>query len=251
MTTFLFGVFPYIALATFVVGIIWRFRYDKFGWTTRSSQLYEAKLLRIGGPMFHFGIVMAVAGHAMGLIIPKSLTDAIGIDDHLYHMVAVAGGLTAGFLVTVGFLILVFRRRTVKTVFNATTVNDKVMYLILGLVVAVGMWNTISTATGWTLPPDFTTYRENVSVWFRSIFTFNPQPEMLAKAPFQFQAHAVLAFVFLLIIPFTRLVHMLSAPVKYISRPYIIYRSAGDRPGAAQGSRAPRGTWKSPTAAKK
>ena len=250
MNIFLFGVLPYIAMGVFVVGLIWRYRYDKFGWTTRSSQLYEAKLLRIGGPMFHFGIIMAVAGHAMGLLIPKSWTEAIGLSEHVYHMIAVAGGLTAGFLVTVGFLILLFRRRMVKTVFNATTVSDKVMYAVLAVVVAAGMWNTISTATGWGLPTDFT-YRENVSIWFRSLFTFQPNVDAMGMAPLQFQLHAVLACVLMLIFPFTRLVHMRSVPVKYIVRPYIVYRTPGDRPGAAQGSRAPRGTWKSPTAAKK
>lgn len=248
MMTFLYGVFPYIAMGVFIVGLIWRFRYDEFGWTTRSSQLYEAKLLRIGGPMFHFGILMAVGGHALGLIIPKSFTDRF-IPEHTYHMIAVAGGMTAGILVTIGFLILLFRRRTVKTVFNATTPSDKLMYAVLAAVIAVGMWNTISTATGWGLPEGFT-YRDNVSIWFRSIFTFQPNPGALEGIPLQFQLHALLAFVLLIIFPFTRLVHMLSVPVKYLVRPYIVYRSGGDRPGPAAGSRAPRGTWKSPTAAK-
>ena len=118
MSTFLFAVFPYLAMAVFVVGMIWRYKYDKFGWTTRSSQLYESKLLRIGSPLFHYGILMAVLGHAMGLVIPKGWTDAMGIDQHTYHLVAVIGGVTAGLMVTIGFIILVFRRRTVKTVFN-------------------------------------------------------------------------------------------------------------------------------------
>ena len=69
MNEFLFVVVPYICLTTFVVGHVWRYRYDKFGWTTRSSQLYENRLLRIGSPLFHFGIIGVVprprdrAGH--------------------------------------------------------------------------------------------------------------------------------------------------------------------------------------------
>lgn len=123
MSTFLFAVFPYLAMAVFVVGMVWRYKYDKFGWTTRSSQLYESKLLRIGSPLFHYGVLLAVLGHAMGLIIPKAWTDAIGIDQHTYHLMAVGGGVLAGLMVTVGFIILVFRRRTVKTVFNASTLR--------------------------------------------------------------------------------------------------------------------------------
>lgn len=243
MSTFLWAVFPYLSIAVFVVGLVWRYRYDKFGWTTRSSQLYESRLLRIGSPLFHFGILLAVAGHVMGLVIPKAWTEAMGIDDSTYHIGAVAGGLVAGAMVVVGFVILVFRRRTVKTVFNATTVNDKVMYLILGLVILFGMWNTLSS----TFSDDYH-YREGVSPWFRSIFTFSPDVALMAEAPIQFQAHAFLAFLLLLIWPFTRLVHVFSAPFGYLGRPYVVYRSKGDAGQQPQHpSRAPQGTWTSPT----
>jgi nitrate reductase gamma subunit len=71
MTTFLWVIFPYLCLASFVVGHYWRYRYDKFGWTTRSSQLYEDRLLRIGSPLFHFGMLGVLAGHIIGLVIPR------------------------------------------------------------------------------------------------------------------------------------------------------------------------------------
>ena len=243
MTLFLFAVFPYLAIGVFVVGIIWRYRYDKFGWTTRSSQLYESKLLRIGSPLFHYGILLAVLGHAMGLVIPKAWTDAL-VPEEVYHATAVGGGMTAGIMIVVGFVILVFRRRTVKTVFNATTRNDKFMYLVLGITILFGMWNTISTA----FTPEAYHYREGVSPWFRSIFTFQPNIELIADAPFQFQAHAVSAFLLLLIWPFTRLVHVFSAPFQYLGRPYIVYRSKGDTGQRPVPGRAPQGTWTSPTA---
>ncbi|MGA4669975.1 respiratory nitrate reductase subunit gamma [Propionibacteriaceae bacterium Y1923] len=239
MNTLLFAIFPYIAMAVFVVGLVWRYRYDKFGWTTRSSQLYESKLLRIGSPLFHFGILFAVVGHAMGLLIPKSWTDWMGIDQHTYHLVAVVGGLVAGVMIVVGFAILVFRRRTTKAVFNATTWNDKIMYLLLGIVIVTGMWNTIGTTLD-----DTYNYREGVSPWFRSIFTFNPQPELMADAPLQFKLHGISAFLLVLIWPFTRLVHVFSAPIGYLTRPYIVYRSAGHR-GGALGS-TPEHLWDKP-----
>lgn len=62
---------PYAAMAVFVVGHLWRYRYDRFGWTTRSSQTYENRLLRWGSPMFHIGILMVIAGHVVGLFIPR------------------------------------------------------------------------------------------------------------------------------------------------------------------------------------
>ena len=78
MSTFLWVVVPYLCLAVFVVGHVWRYRYDKFGWTTRSSQLYENRLLRLGTPLFHFGILMVVGGHVVGLLIPRAWTEAVG-----------------------------------------------------------------------------------------------------------------------------------------------------------------------------
>ena len=91
MDTFLWVIVPYLCLTTFVVGHFWRYRYDKFGWTTRSSQLYEDRLLRIGSPLFHFGMLGVVGGHVIGLLVPQSWTDAVGISEHTYHVVAVVG----------------------------------------------------------------------------------------------------------------------------------------------------------------
>jgi len=121
MTTFLWVIFPYICLTVFVVGHVWRYRYDKFGWTTRSSQLYEDRLLRIGSPLFHFGILAVFLGHVMGLGVPKSWTESVGISEDLYHFMAVSIGAIAGFATVVGMAILIYRRRTNGPVFSATT----------------------------------------------------------------------------------------------------------------------------------
>ena len=144
MDIFLWVIVPYLCLTTFAVGHFWRYRYDKFGWTTRSSQLYEDRLLRWGSPLFHFGMLGVVGGHVIGLLIPRSWTAAVGMDDRLYHYVAVIGGLLAGVVTVVGMGILIYRRRTVGPVFSATTVMDKVMYLFLALAIVLGMWNTIA-----------------------------------------------------------------------------------------------------------
>ena len=79
MSVLLWGVLPYVMLACSIGGTIWRYRYDQFGWTTRSSQLYESRLLRIGSPLFHFGILFVIVGHLGGLVIPMSWIEAFGI----------------------------------------------------------------------------------------------------------------------------------------------------------------------------
>ncbi|HEY9522743.1 MAG TPA: respiratory nitrate reductase subunit gamma, partial [Thermopolyspora sp.] len=98
----LFVIAPYIAITTFVLGHVWRYRYDKFGWTTRSSQMYESRLLRIGSPLFHFGILLVLIGHVAGLVIPNTWTEAVGITEDMYHPVAVVVGSAAGFCTLAG-----------------------------------------------------------------------------------------------------------------------------------------------------
>lgn len=238
MSTFLWVIVPYLCLAVFVVGHLWRYRYDKFGWTTRSSQLYEDRLLRLGSPLFHFGMLGVVGGHVIGLLVPRSWTEAVGIDDHLYHLVAVVGGIAAGVLALAGLAILIYRRRTVGPVFSATTPMDKVMYAVLGVVIALGMWNTVAGSV-FTVGGEYN-YREGVSVWYRSFLAFNPSPDLMADAPLGFQLHALAAFALFALWPFTRLVHVFSAPVGYLTRPYIVYRSRDARP---LGSADPRRGW--------
>ena len=241
MTTLLWVIFPYVCLAIFVVGHFWRYKYDKFGWTTRSSQLYEDRLLRIGSPLFHFGMLGVVGGHVMGLLIPQSWTDAIGLDRHTYHIIALAGGIPAGIAAVAGLIILVYRRRVTGPVFSATTVNDKVMYLVLGIVIMLGIWNTIAGSL-LQFGGEYN-YRDGVSPWFRSIFYFQPDASLMAGAPLGFQIHAFFAFLLFAMWPFTRLVHVFSAPVGYFTRPYIVYRSSDVRSGTGVGTHAPHRGW--------
>lgn len=241
MSTLLWVVIPYICLAVFVLGHFWRYKYDKFGWTTRSSQLYENRLLRWGSPLFHFGMLGVVGGHVIGLLIPKSWTDAIGLSEDAYHLLAIVGGLAAGLMALAGMVILIYRRRTVGPVFSATTVMDKVMYAFLAVVILLGCWNTIASSVF-----GHYNYREGVSVWYRSFLAFQPQPELMASAPLGFQLHALAAFGLFALWPFTRLVHVFSAPLGYLTRPYIVYRSRNVRTGTGVGTRAPQRGWDRP-----
>ena len=247
----LWVVYPYLCLTFFTLGHVWRYRYDKFGWTTRSSQLYESRILRWASPMFHFGILAVFLGHVMGLGIPKSWTRAAGVSDELYHFLAISIGAVAGFCTVVGMVLLIYRRRTVGPVFSATTRMDKAMYLVLAVVIFLGLWNTVAGSV-LNLGGHYD-YRDGVSVWFRGIFRFDLNPELMAAAPLGFQLHGLAAFFLFALWPFTRLVHVFSAPVGYLWRPYIVYRSrpsrlgarsvqpGWDRVGATSGSRSTRG----------
>jgi len=238
MSTFLWVIFPYLCLEVFVVGHYWRYRYDKFGWTTRSSQLYENRLLRLGSPLFHFGLLFVVLGHIAGLAVPESWTSGAGVSNHAYHWGALLGGSVAALATLVGLVILIYRRRTVGPVFSATTKMDKTMYVFLAGVIVLGVWNTVSGAAFLFGGHEYD-YREGVSIWFREFWTFHPHPGLMDAAPLSFQLHLLAACALFALWPFTRLVHVFSAPVGYLTRPYIVYRSRDPQ----LGQRGPRRGW--------
>jgi nitrate reductase gamma subunit len=120
-------------------------------------------------------------------------------------------------------------------VFSATTKMDKAMYLVLATVIVLGLVNTVAANIFGHYD-----YREGVSVWFRGIFRFDLHPGLMAEAPWSFQAHGLVAMFLFALWPFTRLVHVFSAPLGYLTRPYIVYRSRDDQ---ALGSHRPRRGW--------
>ncbi|MDX2820307.1 respiratory nitrate reductase subunit gamma [Streptomyces ipomoeae] len=235
----LWGVLPYVTLAILIGGTVWRYRYDQFGWTTRSSELYESRLLRIGSPLFHFGILVVVIGHVIGLLIPESWTSAVGLSETAYHVQALVLGGVAGVATLAGVAILIYRRRTTGPVFMATTRNDKTMYVVLVAAIVVGL---ITTLLGAGVVGEEHNYRATVSPWFRSVFTLRPDLDSMTAAPLSFQLHTLIGMLLFAIWPFTRLVHAFTAPVGYLFRPYIVYRSRS----AGIPSRGPRRGWEGP-----
>lgn len=231
----LWGVLPYVVVAVLVTGTIWRYRYDRFGWTTRSSELHESKLLRIGSPLFHFGLLVVIVGHVIGLLIPKSWTDALGLSQEAYHVQALVLGTVAGVCTLGGVAILIYRRRTTGPVFAATTRNDKLMYLVLVAAIVAGLATTLLGAAG----GEEHNYRLTVSVWFRSLFVLQPDIEAMAHAGLAFHLHVLIGLALFALWPFTRLVHAFAAPLGYLFRPYIVYRSRTGGPA----SRTPRRGW--------
>ncbi|MEU6266576.1 respiratory nitrate reductase subunit gamma [Saccharopolyspora shandongensis] len=221
----LWGAAPYATIAVLVVGSIWRFRYDRFGWTTRSSQLLESRLMRFASPLFHFGLLVVIVGHAIGLLIPESWTAALGVSELLYHLLAVGLGALAGICTLVGVALLIYRRRRNGPVFSATTVNDKAMYLVLVGAIVLGLLTTV-LANGITEGYD---YRATISPWFRSIFVLQPDA-LMVDVPWPFKAHILVGMLLFALFPFIRLVHAFSgfAAVRYLFRPYVVYRSRAE-----------------------
>jgi nitrate reductase gamma subunit len=214
-------VLPYAALALFLVGHLWRWRADQLGWNSRSSQLLEQRWLRIGSPLFHVGLLGVVGGHVVGILVPARATRAIGVSDHLYHQSAVVLGGAAGALALAGIVILLLRRLLVARVRRGGSVADIVVDVALLVVIALGMGETL----GWNLFVGEYGYRDTVSVWFRQLPAFHPDPSLMSGAPWVYQAHVASSLVVFALWPFTRLVHVWTAPVKFVvRRAHVLYR---------------------------
>ncbi|MET9365139.1 respiratory nitrate reductase subunit gamma [Streptomyces sp. NPDC006632] len=215
----LWGVLPYLVLTVLVAGTAWRYRYDRFGFTTRSSQLHESRLLRVGGPLFHYALLLVVGGHITGLLVPEALTQRLHVSEEMYHASALAMGGAAGVAAAAGLGILLVRRLRTPGVRRATSRSDRLVHPLLALVLLAGL---TATATSATNPYD---YRLGVSVWFRSLFALDPDVDAMAHAPLVYRLHALLAMTLFAAWPFSRLVHAFTAPVGYLVRPYVVYRS--------------------------
>ncbi len=211
---------PYVCIAVFVVGHVWRFRSGKLTWTTRSTQLLERRLLRIGSPLFHLGLLAVIGGHVLGILVPQEATEAVGVSEHTYHVVSVTAGTSAGLAMTLGFAILLYRRTRIPRVRRTTTTADRATYLLLGIVILSGMWATV----GVNLFGGGYDYRETVGPWFRGLFLFDPDPALMSGAPLVYQLHALGAMALYALWPFSRLVHAWSAPISYLRRSPILYR---------------------------
>ncbi|MDU2181369.1 MAG: respiratory nitrate reductase subunit gamma [Veillonella sp.] len=186
MNLFLWGALPYIAFTFLIVGTLVRFFYFERNWTTKSSEFLEKKQLRIANPLFHFGLLCVIGGHVVGVLIPKTWTAAIGINDH-----------TSGL--------------------------DKWLYLFLTLAIFSGMAGTLLNASG------FFDYRVSIGPWFRSLLSFMPDPSLMEGVPFMFKFHMLAWMVVAIIFPFSRLVHCLSVPLNYLTRPFIVYRKRDEK----------------------
>ena len=228
---------PYASLVLLVAGMIWRWRTDQFGWTSRSSQWNESRILRLASPLFHLGFLMVMGGHVVGLLVPKDVTEMLGVSQHMYHLGATGLGSLAALATITGLAGLIWRRVVVKSVRLATSRMDIVTYAMLCLPIGLGTWATVSSQVlGGHEGYD---YRETVSVWFRSIPALHPRPELMLDVPMPFKLHIVAGLLLFAIWPFTRLVHAVSPPVGYLTRPYIVYRSRG----GATSTVAPRRGW--------
>ena len=210
----LFGFYPYIALAVLVIGSVLRFDREQYTWRTGSSQLLRRKQLVLGSILFHVGILLIFVGHLVGLLTPMIVWETLGVTHGAKQMLAIIAGGVAGAMCLVGGLLLLHRRLFDPRIRATSTFGDTAILALLMAQLCLGL-ATIPISLQHRDGEEMVKFM----MWAQGIFTLQPgAANYVADAHWIFKAHLTLGLTIFLVFPFTRLVHMLSAPVWYLNR---------------------------------
>ncbi len=220
---FVYGVYPYIATVVFLLGSWIRFDHEQYTWKSDSSQLLSKHNMRLASNLFHVGILGIFFGHVAGLLLPHSLFLALGISDLAHQWIAISAGAVFGGLVLVGGAMLWLRRMFNPRVRAASRWMDINILGWLVLTAAIGLL-TIPFSIGHAVKGDAGTMLV-LAEWVQSVLTLQPNPELIRGVDPVYKLHVFLGMSVFLFFPFTRLVHIWSAPVPYLFRAYQVVRS--------------------------
>ncbi len=208
----LFATYPYVAVLIFLIGTIYRYRYQGFKFSSLSSEFLEGKKLFWGSTSFHNGILVVLFGHLIAFLIPRSILAWNQVPLRLFILEASA--LAFGLLVVIGLLALIHRRLTNKRINIVTTKMDWIVLSLLLFQAVSGVWVAIFNNWGSSW------FASVLSPYLWSIITFNPDISSIGVMPFSVKLHVLGAFTIITLTPFTRLVHFLVFPLNYSWRPY-------------------------------
>jgi nitrate reductase gamma subunit len=219
----IFGIYPYICLSVFVIGSWLRFDREQYGWTSASSQLLSTAGMRLSSNLFHIGVIGIFFGHLVGLLAPYAIWGTIGLSSLGKQNIAMYGGGFLGVLALIGGLMLLWRRLTNRRV-RATSRSSDIFILV---------WVMVTLLFG--LATTFTTFHHaaegsadtmmSLAQWAKSVVLFDAKPELVSKVETVFKIHLAFGLTLFLLFPFTRLVHIWSFPIGYLTRSYQIVRT--------------------------
>ncbi|WP_256079531.1 respiratory nitrate reductase subunit gamma [Massilia sp. YIM B04103] len=219
---FIFGIYPYIALAIFLLGSLIRFDREQYSWKSESSQVLHRGSLRMGSTLFHIGIIGLFFGHAAGLLTPVWVWDALGVPHGAKQVFAMAAGGVMGSMCLIGILLLLSRRLGNDRLRAVTTVKDKIVLLWIFATLLLGLSTIFVSASH--LDGHMMVQLMN---WAQHVLTFRGDAaSFVADAPVLFKLHLFMGMSLFVIFPFTRLVHVWSGfgAVVYLRRAYQLVR---------------------------
>ncbi len=233
INTLLFGIYPYIALVVLILGSAIRYDVEQYSWRSGSSQLLRRRQLIWGSVLFHVGVLVIFFGHLIGLLTPIAVFDALGVSHEAKQILAVVAGGVAGVMAIIGASLLVHRRLFDPRVRANSSTSDTLIIILLWMQLALGL-STIPISLQHLDGEEMVKFMS----WAQGIFTFNlDASSYVADVPIIFKLHLFLGLTILLLFPFTRLVHMLSVPIRFLWRPG--YQVVRERNHRAQPTRLP------------
>ncbi|WIO73609.1 respiratory nitrate reductase subunit gamma [Porticoccaceae bacterium LTM1] len=224
LDNFLFGIYPYIAGAVFLLGSLIRYDREQYTWKTGSSQMLRSKNFRIASGFFHIGVITILLGHFAGLVIPYEIWHAFGVTVEAKQIIAMGVGGLFGVICFIGLTLLVYRRLFDPRVRATSTRMDIAILLLLYAQLILGLIS-ITVSSGHMDGAEML----KLMNWTRHTIIFQPTEavEFISEVHWIYKAHVALGMTLFLLFPFSRLVHIWSVPVKYIRRNYQVVRQRG------------------------
>ena len=221
LNMFAFGIYPYIAIAIMVIGSWIRYDREQYTWKTSSSQLLESKQLRKGSIAFHIGVLGIFLGHFFGLLMPKEIWYLFGITTQMKQMIAIVAGGIFGLICFYGLTVLIKRRLFNPRIRATSNPMDIAILFLLYAQLILGLLS-ITVSMGHLDGAEML----KLMAWAQNTVTFNSvaAAEAISGVHWIFKLHVFLGMTLFVVFPFSRLVHMLSVPVQYISRQHQIVR---------------------------
>jgi len=215
-----YGYYPYVALSLFIGGSIIRFNRGQYGWRSGSSELLRRKQLVWGSSMFHYGILVVLAGHFFGFLTPESVVAASGMSEQAHALLAIIAGGFSGLIAWVGLTMLVHRRLFDIRIRRTSSAMDIFVLLLVWVQLTFGL-ATVPLSMHHLQSTLFT----RLVAYVQGIVYLHPNAvSNLDGVYWVYRVHLFLGFTFFLVWPFSRLVHIWSAPIWYLARLYQVVR---------------------------
>jgi len=219
----LFGFYPYIALSVFLIGSAVRFDREQYTWRSGSSQLLRRRLLFVGSNFFHIGVLAILAGHFVGLLTPHEVYTAMGLSVEAKQMMAMVIGGVFGAMCFIGLTLLIYRRLSDPRIRATSTRMDIAILLLLYAQLILGLSSIFVSAQHLDGSEML-----KLAEWAQRIVTLRGgAADQIADVSPIFKLHILLGMTIFLLFPFSRLVHIWSAPIGYIGRSYQVVRRRG------------------------
>ncbi len=165
-------------------------------------------------------MLFVLAGHFVGLLTPSAIYHHVLSTENKQLLAMVSGGFF-GVLGLIGLVMLLNRRLTDPRVRATSNVSDILVLVVLLVQLVLGLMTIVAS----TAHMDGSVM-VMLADWAQSTVLLRPVEAATSIAPvgLVYKLHVVLGLTLFVLFPFTRLVHIVSAPVWYLGRRYQIVR---------------------------